>query len=99
MQISALELEKLLAAEQAISAKKAEADLKFAPVTPDSLPETKEPDAEEVARVVEIVKAAPDIREDLVARLRERIEKGEYKIDSNEIAEMMMRRARADRIR
>jgi len=99
MQISALEVAKLLAAEQARPTENLKTDLEFTTVTPDSLPATKEPDAEEVARVVEMVKAAPDVREDIVMKLKERIEKGEYKVDSTEIAEMMMRRAQADRVR
>jgi len=41
----------------------------------------------------------PDTREEIVAELKERIQKGEYKIDGQEIAEMMMRRLAADRIR
>ena len=42
---------------------------------------------------------APDVREDLVQELRERIQRGEYNISADEIAEMMLRRLAADRIR
>lgn len=42
---------------------------------------------------------APDIREDVVRDLKERIQKGEYKVSGGEIAEMMLRRQAADRIR
>lgn len=41
----------------------------------------------------------PDIREDFVNELKERIQKGEYKIDGKEIADMMIRRLEADRLR
>lgn len=41
----------------------------------------------------------PDTREEIVAELKERIEKGEYKVSGEEIAEMMLRRRAADRIR
>ncbi|MHB9035072.1 MAG: flagellar biosynthesis anti-sigma factor FlgM [Armatimonadota bacterium] len=41
----------------------------------------------------------PDTRDDIVNELKKRIEKGEYKIDGKEVADMMMRRLEADRIR
>jgi flagellar biosynthesis anti-sigma factor FlgM len=41
----------------------------------------------------------PDIREDIVNKLKDQIKKGEYKIDGKEVAEMMLRRLEADRIR
>lgn len=41
----------------------------------------------------------PEIREDVVEDLRERIQRGEYKIDGREVADMMLRRLRADKIR
>ncbi|MCE5321884.1 flagellar biosynthesis anti-sigma factor FlgM [bacterium] len=41
----------------------------------------------------------PDIREDIVNKLKDQIAKGEYKIDGKEVAEMMIRRLEADRIR
>ena len=45
------------------------------------------------------LKQVPDIRESVVEDLKERIKKGEYKIKGEDIAEMMMRRLSADRIR
>jgi negative regulator of flagellin synthesis FlgM len=47
----------------------------------------------------EALKGVPDVREELVAELKEKIEKGEYQVSGEEIADMMMRRLRADRIR
>ncbi|MDH7482241.1 MAG: flagellar biosynthesis anti-sigma factor FlgM [Armatimonadota bacterium] len=101
MQISAIEVAKLLAAESTRLGKQKTPDLEFKEITADELPESKivEPDAAEVERVVQMVKEMPDVREEIVMRLKERIEKGEYKISGEEIAEMMLRRMRADRIR
>jgi anti-sigma28 factor (negative regulator of flagellin synthesis) len=45
------------------------------------------------------LRAVPDVRESLVRDLRERIERGEYKVSAEEIAEMMLRRLAADRMR
>jgi anti-sigma28 factor (negative regulator of flagellin synthesis) len=96
MQISAIEVTKLLIKE---SAGATASDLEFKEITPDALPKTVEPDAAEVAKVVEMVKAAPDVREDIVMKLKERIEKGEYEVSGQDIADMMMRRMKADSIR
>lgn len=41
----------------------------------------------------------PDIREEYVNELKERIQKGEYNISGKDIAEMMIRRLEADNIR
>jgi len=95
MQISALEIAKLL--ENRPAGRKAEVE--FKEITPDSLPQAVEPDAQEVAKVVEMVKAAPDVREDIVMQLKERIEKGEYEVSGEEIADMMIRRMKADKAR
>ena len=99
MQISALEVTRLLTAETPKVVKRGKTDLNFKEILPDSLPKTKEPDSAEVARVVEMVKSAPDVRQDIVMKLKERIEKGEYKVSGEEIAEMMVRRMQADRTR
>lgn len=47
----------------------------------------------------EALKDVPDVREEIVAELKERIRKGEYKVSGEEVAEMMLRRRAADRIR
>ena len=99
MQISALEVTRLLEAEAPKVRKLGKASLEFKEITPDSLPKAVEPDAAEVARVVKMVKNAPDIRDDIVMQLKERIESGEYKVSGEEIAEMMIRRMRADQTR
>ncbi|MCX8053888.1 MAG: flagellar biosynthesis anti-sigma factor FlgM [Armatimonadetes bacterium] len=41
----------------------------------------------------------PDIREDVVRELKDRIERGEYEICGAEVADMMLRRLAADRMR
>lgn len=41
----------------------------------------------------------PDTRDEIVSEIKERIEKGEYNVSGQEIAEMMLRRRAADRIR
>ena len=99
MQISALEVAKLLTTEEVGLAKRGKISVEFKEITPDCLPKTVEPGEIEVARVVEMVKGAPDIRDDIVMQLKERIEKGEYNISGDDIAEMMMRRMRADTTR
>ena len=47
----------------------------------------------------EALKQVPDIRESVVEDLKARIKRGEYKVKGEEVAEMMMRRLSADRIR
>ncbi len=101
MQISAVEIAKLLTSDEARLRRPGEAPLEFKEIAPDDLPESKlaEPDATEVARLVQMVKQMPDVREDIVMQLKERIENGEYEINGDEITEMMTRRMKADRIR
>lgn len=45
------------------------------------------------------LKDVPDTREEFVSELKARIEKGEYKVSGEEIADMMLRRRAADKIR
>jgi flagellar biosynthesis anti-sigma factor FlgM len=100
MQISATEVTKVLTSEKTQS-KRGKSQVEFKQIEIEALPKTKvvEPDKAEVARVMEIVKDAPDVREDLVMELKARIEKGEYKVSGEEIAEMIMRRMKADKVR
>lgn len=55
-------------------------------------------EAMDVQRVIGMVAKQPEIREDIVASLRERIEKGTYAVSGKDIGEMMFRRLMADRI-
>lgn len=47
----------------------------------------------------EALKSVSDTRDDVVEDLRRRIKSGEYKVSGEDIADMMMRRRAADRIR
>jgi len=49
--------------------------------------------------IAERLSEESDVREDIVASLRERIEAGTYNVTGAEIADMIFRRAVADRIR
>lgn len=53
--------------------------------------------AELVKSVTAEVNAMPD-RDDVVADLKAKIKRGEYKVSAEEIVDTMIRRARADRI-
>ncbi|MEN6371306.1 MAG: flagellar biosynthesis anti-sigma factor FlgM [Armatimonadota bacterium] len=52
-----------------------------------------------IAVAQEALKDIPDVREDIVADLKKRIANGEYKVSGEDVADMMMRRRAADRIR
>ena len=56
-------------------------------------------DLSEARQVAEIVDKEPEVREDVVASLRARIESGGYQVSGEQIAEMMVRRFLADRVR
>ena len=48
-------------------------------------------DAKLLAAGFEAARKSPDVREDLVARLKEQVASGEYQADSRSIAERMLR--------
>ncbi|HCE00871.1 MAG TPA: hypothetical protein DER07_07485 [Armatimonadetes bacterium] len=98
MRISDEQVKKVLAsAKEARSSESAEAY--YHPVIGQiSKPVAKEEDVELVRELTEKVKQMPD-REDLIADLRARIAAGQYNPSGEEIAEAMIRRAIADRIR
>ena len=52
-----------------------------------------------IAVAKEALEQIPDVREDIVEEVRNRIEKGEYRVSGEEVADMMMRRRAADRLR
>lgn len=58
---------------------------------------TSREEALEVAQAA--LESVPDVREDVVNEIKARIERGEYKVDPEEVGEMMIRRMRADKIR
>jgi flagellar biosynthesis anti-sigma factor FlgM len=47
----------------------------------------------------EALKSVPETRDEIVEDLRRRIQSGEYKVSGEDVADMMMRRRAADRIR
>ncbi|MEI6511719.1 MAG: flagellar biosynthesis anti-sigma factor FlgM [bacterium] len=55
--------------------------------------------AQTVKKIKRIVEDMPEVREEVVAELKAKIEAGEYKVSSEDIADLMIRRARADSIR
>jgi len=54
--------------------------------------------AQEVRRVTQMVDQVPDVREALVESLRAKMQKGEYEVPSDDIADLMVRRLVADSI-
>ena len=52
-----------------------------------------------IAVAEEALKNIPDVRDDVVEDLEKRIASGEYKVSGEEVADMMMRRRAADRLR
>jgi vacuolar-type H+-ATPase subunit H len=56
-------------------------------------------DQRDTKMVLEALDRASDVREDVVASLKERIEAGTYSVGGEQIAEMMIRRMLADRVR
>ena len=57
------------------------------------------PDSEEARRVAGLAAEGEDVREQVVASLRAQIEAGDYFVSGEQIAEMMVRRFFADRVR
>jgi flagellar biosynthesis anti-sigma factor FlgM len=55
--------------------------------------------SEEVQSIKDNLAQMPDVREDIVAALRARVDSGTYNVSSEEIADLMVRRAYADSIR
>ena len=53
----------------------------------------------EAARFTPAVTAVPDTRDDLVASLKARVDAGTYHVSSSDIADQIVRRSQADRIR
>ncbi|MGC8668264.1 MAG: flagellar biosynthesis anti-sigma factor FlgM [Chthonomonadales bacterium] len=53
----------------------------------------------ELLRARKAVEEAPDAREELVAELKAKIDSGTYNVTGEDIADLMVRRAYADRIR
>lgn len=52
--------------------------------------------SQEVRRVKELIKSLPDVREDRVQALKAQVESGTYHVSSEDIADLIIRRALAD---
>ncbi len=59
-------------------------------------PEAIEPTATEVQHLQQVIKALPDIRQDRIAALKAEIDSGSYSVTSDDIADLIIRRALAD---
>lgn len=57
------------------------------------------PHAQTLAAAMQAVNAAPETRDDLVTKLRQQVSSGTYNVSGSDIADQMVRRAQADRIR
>ena len=55
--------------------------------------------AQALASAKAAVDAAPDTRDALVAKLKSQVDAGTYQVSGKDIADQMLRRAQADRIR
>ena len=54
--------------------------------------------AADLTRAKELAAAAPEVREDKVARIRERIQRGEYRVSPEKLADTILSEARLSRI-
>jgi negative regulator of flagellin synthesis FlgM len=57
------------------------------------------PRAQEIRQIKFVLDEIPDVREEMVQELRQKIEAGEYHVSSEEIADLIVRRTFADNIR
>jgi negative regulator of flagellin synthesis FlgM len=57
------------------------------------------PRAQEIRQIKFLLDEIPDVREEMVQELRQKIEAGEYHVSSEEIADLIVRRTFADNIR
>lgn len=99
MRVSKSEAARLPAVNNGLRQKNGRDLFQFKEIMPDSLPAVTETDPTEVARIMKKVNQAPDVREDLVLELKDQISRSEYKVEGAEIAEMMIRRIKADKVR
>lgn len=56
-------------------------------------------EAQELQQTVSAIKALPGVREDRVAELTSLVESGQYKVDAAKIADQMLGRALADKLK
>ena len=97
MRISDTEVKKILSQSQA-QGETAAQELLVQEITEIGVEAERKADAELVKQVVQDVSQTPD-REDMIADLRARIEAGTYHPTGDDIADTMIRRSIADRIK
>jgi len=56
------------------------------------------PKAKEVQEAIKVIKELPDIREEKVAKLKEQVDQGTYRIDGNKIAFNMLKESILDEL-
>ena len=95
MQISTEEINKLRSGAHQVQLLDANGNLD-APIDLSKMPGVGV-SAKEVEELKALIETLPDVREDRVAELKRQIENGTYHVGSEEIADLMMRRALADR--
>ena len=54
------------------------------------------PSAQDIQRVLQVIRRLPDVREDRVQSLKAQIESGTYHVSGEDIADLIIRRALAD---
>jgi flagellar biosynthesis anti-sigma factor FlgM len=57
------------------------------------------PRAQEIRQIKFLLNDIPDVREEMVQELRQKIEAGEYHVSAAEIADLIVRRTVADNVR
>ena len=97
MRISGAEFERIVAVSDSTKSKRAEAA-----ASPTSTQKADTADfsaeAQQITDVKKLLAEIPDVREERVKELSEKIASGAYKVSNEEIAEMMLRRNTADRV-
>jgi negative regulator of flagellin synthesis FlgM len=97
MRISGAEFERIIAVSDTTKARKAELPDAQQAVRKQDTAEFSE-QAKQITDVKQLLAEIPDVREDRVKELSQKIASGTYKVSNDEIAEMMLRRNTADRV-
>ena len=97
MRISGAEFERIIAVSDSTKSKQADAVIRQNPAQKADRADFS-PQATEISDIKKLVDQIPDVREDRVKELSEKIASGTYKVSNEDIAEMMLRRNTADRV-
>jgi flagellar biosynthesis anti-sigma factor FlgM len=97
LRISGAEFERIIAVPDSARVRRPEgAEPPKAAQKPDTAEFSAQ--AQEIAKVKDLLAEIQDVREDRVKELSGKIASGTYKVSNEEIAEMMLRRNTADRV-